>query len=243
MLEKGKKFDSFEHKITQYHKSRFEMISKNHEKNSVNGYTQEYISLGKAKRDIEKIIHRGLNGGIIFSQIIESGFLPMRKELINFEDERKMLVILSDYDFRGSSLELKNRYIHDQINFISDIFSEDRLEKIFDSIFAFNIIKITKKHKKKREYDNDGNEIENWEYSEEGFKPNDFESNYMKNVATLMVKRGIEELKKYLNDKSRKLLQQDLDKSVEIAELIASNSDSKIIEKRHSIINKKSNHF
>ena len=243
MLKKGKKFDSFEHKITQYHKSRFEMISKNCEKNSVNGYTQEYISLGKAKRDIEKIINRGLKGGIIFSQIIESGFLPTRKKLIDFENERKMLAILSNYDFRSSSLELKNKYIHDQISFVSEIFSEDRLEEIFDRVFAFNMIKILKKHKKKREYDNDGNETEKWEYTEEGFMPSDFESNYMKNVATLMVKRGIEELKKYLNDKSRKLLQQDLDKSVEIAELIASNSDSKIIEKHPSIINTKSNHF
>jgi len=218
------------------------MILQDREKNASNEYSQEYKSLAKARADIEKSINNSLNGCIIFSQIIESGFFPKKSEFIKFEDKKKMLSILSDYDFRGSSSEIKNRYIHDQTNFITDIFSEQRLEEIFDSIFAFNKIRITRKHKKKREYDEDGNEKKFWEYSEEELKLNNFESNYMKNVATLMVKRGIEELKKYLSDKSAKLLQQDLDKAVEIAELIALNRDLKIVEKLPSIIATKVTH-
>jgi len=158
MLKRGQKFHSFEHKITQFHKSKLQIILEGREKDTSNQYTQEYKSLAKAKADIEKTINNSLNGCIVFSKIIESGFLPKKRDLIKFEDTEKMLSILSDYDFRGKSVEIKNRHIHEQTNFISDIFSEQRLEEIFDSIFAFNEIRITRKHKKKKEYDEDGNE-------------------------------------------------------------------------------------
>lgn len=217
-MKKGEKYNSFYDKIVDYQIRKLRMLKNESKKDGAGGFSSEYKTLVKAKKDIKDRITESIDGILLFTEIISTGFykkkIQEKTSRINPRKDNELI----NFRLMDEPVEIRHELIKEYNNFVSDVFNEERIKQIIDMIFEYN------RNIVKNKMINDGKKIVTEEY-----KLSDYEAEYMINVARLMVIKSIGELKKYLDPEYSKYLEEDLARVVEICNLIANKPDKKII--------------
>ena len=122
------KFGSFEEKITDYQIRCLALIK--------NPDIKETRALSKARLDIIKRINVGLDGFLTFSQSIHGSFISKSVRMKNSKfHSDSILKKLSDFELAGQSNEVKIKFIKEQIKFVSNMFTPEKLKLILDELF------------------------------------------------------------------------------------------------------------
>jgi len=187
------KFKSFEEKITDY-QIRFLDLVKDPKKK------RESKTLYKARLDILKRINVGLDGFLTFSQSINGSFISKSVRTKNFKFHNDTLSKkLSNFELAGQSNQVKKRFVQEQIKFVSDLFTPQKIKQILDEIFIYNKINIDARLNKKHNVMKPN--ITKWEYDEPE-KRSQEQTEYYLSIAKILVEKGINEFKKYLDENS-----------------------------------------
>jgi hypothetical protein len=191
--------------------------------------------------DIKNQIKDSIDAALIFTQTIRTGFVSMggRNYGIDFvnqmiqhdlEDNTRILSkyespedykrIISEYKKRsdyytdhahyevtGDPQKIRGKLIEEYIDFTRDVFSEEMISHLLESIFEYN-------------------------HTTDDYELIDDEKDYMINVASMMAQRSIVELEKYLDPKYAKFLCRDLERAIEICNMISNSKDKVLFDKR-----------
>jgi len=218
------KFKSFEEKIVDY-QIRFLKIVKNPQSK------RESKTLYKARLDILKRINVGLDGFLTFSQSINGSFTSKSVRTRNFKFHNDSLSKkLSDFELSGQSNQVKKRFVQEQIKFASDLFTPQKIKQILDEIFLYNKIKIAGKLNKKHNTMNP--KITKWEYDEPE-KRSQEQTEYYLSIAKILVEKGINEFKKYLDEDSEldKPIISQLESTIAVLNLLSKDKTKTLIKK------------
>jgi len=98
---------------------------------------------------------------------------------------------------------MREKLFSKAVEFTQENFDELRLKRLFNMMFLFN----------KPQY--------NKTLSED-------DTDYFVSIATLMIKTGIRELKRYMDLKISRLLMEDLERTLEICDLIKSSKEKQV---------------
>ena len=233
------KYYSLYDKILHYHFRKLRLLRNQHAGPETQDYARISNTLAKQKMDIKNQIEGSLNGALIFAQIIRTGFISKggrnygidfvspnlkddltdnRKILSKYEDESEYKKILikykenseyfkdhAHYEVTGNPKEIRAKLIEEHIDFVSEVFSEEKIHHLLDAIFAY--------HGKQKDYE-----------------LIDDEKQYMINVAVMMATKSLNELKKYLHSDYLKYLKADLNRTIEICEMIRNSKDKELYD-------------
>jgi hypothetical protein len=184
------KYDSFYDKIKDYHIRKLQLTKTTMSKATAEKYHSEYNALTKAKKDIRDKVKESIEGALLFSKIFHWALLPDRKDSNNDTTYEE---IAKDPKFANYAValekdkEIRLDFEKENKKFVRKIFSEYRMEKIFDLIFYNNYTEKT-----------------------------ELDKEYRFRIAELMLVRAISELRNYTPPHLR-FIQSDLDRAVEIA--------------------------
>lgn len=233
------KYYSLYDKILHYHFRKLRLLRNQHVKQKTQDYSRISNTLAKQKMDIKNRIEDSLNGALIFAQIIRTGFISKggrnygidfvspnlkddltdnRKILSKYEDESEYKKILIEhkknsekykdhahYEVTGELKEIRAKLIEEHIDFVSEVFSEEKIHHLLNAIFAY--------HGTRKDYE-----------------LIDDEKQYMINVAAMMTKKSLTELKKYLHPDRSKYFEEDLNRTIEICEMIRNSKDKELYD-------------
>ena len=204
MKKRGKKFDSFYDNIKDYLTRRLLLEQRLEKENTREKYPKEYGTLNKRKHDIKDKITEFLDCSLYFPEIIQMWGLSKNRR----NDIPQFVKLNSDKELSEYNLINENEYVRKKIQdecieFVRDIFNENRIKRLLDALFAYN-------------------------YKNKIHEPDDEDIEYMVKIASIMAKRSILELEKYLAPSYSKFMKGDLERAIEICNML-SNTKEKIL--------------
>ena len=203
-----RKYDSFEHRVSDYIQNYVEMI-KDHKEFLNNGKpTSYYNSLSQSKGRLKRIFSDHFEG---MMSIPESIHLYQYNQKNRIESgleksfpQNEYVKDLHLYDENVND-KMRQKLFSKAVEFTQENFDELRLKRLFNMMFLYN----------KLQYKEILSEVD---------------TDYFVSIATLMIKTGIRELKKYMDLEVSRLLMEDLDRTIEICNLIKSSKEKQVRE-------------
>ena len=213
MMKKGQNYDSFEDRCLDYIQRKLLLLKKKAHEKSYRELITDANTLTQAKKRIKDPIEKKMSEALFFGKLIPFGYYPHAiratfptfKNLTKATDQKpesgrypdKILEKLFDYNFTDEPEPIRNQLIEEHNEFVSDVFSEQTIRDMLDVIFTFN--------HKSTEYTLDDNEKE-----------------YFITISKLLAIRALQELNKYLPEEYSKFLSDDLEKTIEICNMVGS---------------------
>ena len=212
-----------EEKLTKFEEKIVDFLISHHDQKLVKGklLVKETKRLSKSKNDIESKITNSIDGFETLSEIIKvSRITPSKLSDPSNSENREYVreqysslpkhILLSTLNFNLVEDKDNLEYFKSlQRELATDIFSLDRLQKILESIFAFHPTGImSEKISELPRYYN-SSELDSKYY-------HDSHKQYYHDAASLLVKLGINEIKKNLHPSEDKLLIDSLDFTVNL---------------------------
>lgn len=202
------KYDSFEHRASDYVQNYVQMV-KDHKEFLNNGKpTSDYNSLSQSKGRLKRIFSEHFEG---MMSIPESIHLYQYNQKNRIETGLEKSLPQNEY---VEDLHLYDENVNDKmreklfskaVEFTQENFDELRLKRLFNMMFLYNKLQYKKI------------------LSED-------DADYFVSIATLMIKTGIRELKKYMDLEISRLLMEDLDRTIEICNLIKNTKEKQVRE-------------
>jgi len=143
----GKKYDSFNDKVKDYHKRKITWSLKDWKEQEPDRFRGEYNALTQLKSEIRNKIEMYLDGVILFSRIVQYGTIEHNPHEGAYEEVVKDPT-LSYYPKLLKKEDGVRKKIENEVQeFISEIFNEDRMSKILFTIFFSDYKKsVDKEH-------------------------------------------------------------------------------------------------
>ena len=205
-----RKYNLFYDKVVDYHVRLLRMLrDPDKNKYSDNGYSKEYYALNKAKKDIKDRIKETLDVALNFSEIIQMGEFSQesrKHDGLPFQrlDQNKNL---KKYELTGDEGSVRQEISEEAKEFSKDVFNEEIIERLLRVIFYRGYrISLTRRLR--------SNKMKLIEFDNEKFR------NYRLNVAKLLVKKAIEEIKENLEPAYYDVLSYDLNRAVAICDAV-----------------------
>jgi len=203
-----KKYDSFNHRVAEYVQDYVQMIKDRQDIIRGGRPTTEYNRLTKSRQRMKEMFFDYFEAVTSFApQIYVDQFTPKDRKatgLAKAYPRNYMLEDLRLYD-KVVTDQMRNKIKSMAIDLTQEIFDEKNLRRLFQMIFLYN----RTEHK----------EILTEAHQE----------HYVA-IATMMIKIGIGELKKYMDIQAARLLFADLERVGEICDLVKSSKDKEIGE-------------
>ena len=201
-------YDFFTQRVSDYLQKRVQIIKDRKDVVNNGRATTEANSLAQKKSQMKKIFSEHLEGMLSLPESIYKYQWDSKNRkdtgIENSFPTNKWIKDLHLYDNTVTD-GMRGKIVSTAIDFTLDNFDEERLHRIFRMIFLFN----------RQEY---------------GEILTDSEKDYYTEIATLMIKRGISELEKYMDVEVARLLRQDLERTKEICDLINHSKDKRVME-------------
>jgi len=212
-LASKKNYDKFYNKNIDFLLDYFIMHKNKEDKDSGGKPSKEYGRLIQAKKRLKDTFSDGLEGALLFNDLMHAGQTKVknREQFGIYHRTKKtpkldnLKLYLEDKENPSDELRRKMHAILDslQVEFVQEIFTEERLERLFLEMFRFN-----------------------HHHNEDLLREDQIE--YYANVSALMVQVGIDQIKKFLDIEYSRLLHQDLDRVKEIASIVRKQKDKEI---------------
>jgi len=204
-MVKKSNYDKIYEQNAKFLQDYYFMHKNNLEHERGGNFSKEYYRLIQAKKRLIDNYQNAVEGSLLFSEMIRVGSVTEKSRteagFYNVLEKNPTIEHLHLYfdDEEKVSTDFKHQ-VNDklrslQIEVSQDIFTEKRIERLIDSIFQFN-------------YDSYKDILR------------EDQLDYYAKVAALIVRRGISELRKYIDYQYANLLFQDLDRVGEICRII-----------------------
>lgn len=214
MIKKSN-YDKIYEQNAKFLQDYYFMYKNSHDHESGGNFSKEYYRLTQAKKRLVDNYQNYFDGSLIFSEMIRVCSIDEKNRtgagFYNILTKNPILDNLHLYfdDDEKIPNEFKHR-VNDkltslQIEVSQEIFSEKRIKRLIDSIFQFN-------------------------YSSYNDILREDQIEYYAKVAALMVRRGIHELRKYIDYQYANLLFQDLEHVEQICRIIEQQKDRTLHE-------------
>lgn len=197
--EKIKKFKSFDDKIIDHHKKLLDYLHSKQKSKSKALLYSNYKTIWKSGDDIQQNIIESIDSALGFSQIIDKSFIAKSVRKKDSFYNHKLHKKISDFQLAGEKNFVKQRFVKEQRDFVMNVFSEKRINQILTEIFQFNRIIVPPKTYEKNKPGRGKKKF----VHEEGDSISDEQREYYSSLATLLIEKGIKELKKYLHEDSQ----------------------------------------
>jgi len=212
---KRRSYDSIFDRYSQYLQDYFLMCKNKNDRDAGGRPTKEYNRLVQAKKRLLDSIDEGFEGALLFNDLMYVGKIKLRSRqqlgVYNKVEKNPKLDRLKLYFDDEADKEIPDEFKHKvndklnslQVEVVQEIFTEKRMERLFDALFSFN-----------------------FDHHKDILTEDQFD--YYANVAALMVLRGISELKKYIDPQYASLLFHDLDRVEQICRIVRRQKEKKI---------------
>jgi hypothetical protein len=203
-----RKYDSFGHRASDYIQNYTQMV-KDHNEFLNNGKpTSDYNSLSQSKGRLKRIFSDHFEGMMSIPESIHLYQYDQKNRIASgLEKAFPQNEHVEDLHLYDENIDdkMREKLFSKAVEFTQENFDELRFKRLFNMVFLYN----------KLQYKNTLSE-------------ND--TDYFVSIATLMIKTGIRELKKYMDLEISRLLMEDLDRTVEICNLIKSSKEKQVRE-------------
>jgi len=212
-LVKKSNYDKIYEQNIQFLQDYYSMYKNKQEYESGGNFSKEYSRLTQAKKRLIDSYQNAIEGSLLFSEMIRVGTVKQEsREQAGFHNILKKNPVLDNLQlYFDDNDEFANDFKHkvnDKLNSLQieasqEIFSERRIARLIDSIFQFN-----------------------YPHYDDLLREDQIE--YYAKVSAMMVRRGINELKKYIDYQYADLLFQDLDRVEQICRIIERQKEQKL---------------
>lgn len=191
MVTKIKRYESLEDKIEDYHLRKLKWHHKTKDNSEQDKFLGEYNTLTKAKSDIKKKIVSLLDAALFYPKVIQWACLPNIKEHNSY---LQFKIFANDSKLQSfPSMFNKDKAIRKEMEeenkkFVMEVFSEERLSSIIDTIFYNNYIQI-----------------------------DELDEGHRIRIAEMLITKSVYELRRHMDPQMSRLLGNDLTKATEIA--------------------------
>jgi len=201
-----KKYDSFKHRAADYIQNYVQMVKDRKELTRGGKPTSDYNSLSQSKGRLKRIFSDHFEGIVSIPESIHLYQYDQKNRkdsgLEKSFPKNERIEDLRLYD-ESINDKMREKMFSKAVEFSQENFDELRLRRLFNMLFLYNTL----------------------QYKE---VLSEVDTDYFVTIATLMIKKGIKELKKYMNLEVARLLTQDLDRTIEICDLVKSSKEKKI---------------
>lgn len=201
-----KRYDSFEHRASDYIQNYVQMVKDHKEFLKGGKPTSDYNSLSQSKGRLKRIFSDHFEGMMSVPESIHLYQYNQKNRLESgLEKSFPQNEHVEDLHLYDENVDdnMREKLFSKAVEFTQENFDELRLKRLFNMMFLFN-----KPQYKKTLSEDD--------------------TDYFVSIATLMIKTGIRELKKYMDLKISRLLMEDLDRTLEICDLIKSSKEKQV---------------
>jgi len=203
-----KKYDSFTQRIREYVVDYVQMIKTGSDYTSKGKPSSEYFRLTKAKERMKEPFADHLEGFFSISEsIYRFQWGPENRKDSGIEKAIPISEEFPDLQLYGKGYTegMKDKILSMSIDLYQELFDERSIDRLFDNMFRFNNLN----------YQTILTEIHN---------------DYFVEMATMMVKIGISQLRKYMSVDQFRLLSEDLERTIEICNMIKNSKDKRLGE-------------
>ena len=200
------KYDSFKHRAADYIQNYVQMVKDRKELMRGGKPSSDYNSLAQSKGRLKRIFSDHFEGMVSIPESIHLyQYDPKNRKVTSLDKSFPKNERMEDLHLYGEGIDdkMQEKIFSKAVEFTQENFDELRLKRLFNMMFLFN-----KPQYKKTLSEDD--------------------TDYFVSIATLMIKTGIRELKKYMDLKISRLLMEDLDRTLEICDLIKSSKEKQV---------------
>lgn len=203
-----KKYDSFTHRTREYVVDYVQMVKEVSDQTRVDVRSSEYSRLTKQRERIKKQFADHLEGVFSISEsIYRFQWGPENRKNSGIEKAIPISEEFPDLQLYGKGYTegMKDKILSMSIDLYQEVFDERSIDRLFDNMFRFNNLIyqtiLTETHK-----------------------------DYFVEMAVMMVKIGISQLRKYMSVDQFRLLSEDLERTIEICNMIKNSKDKRLGE-------------
>jgi len=201
-----RKYDSFRHRVFNYIQNYVEMVKDRKEFLNNGKPTSDYNSLSQSKGRLKRIFSDHFEGMMSVPESIHLYQYNQKNRIESgLEKSFPQNEYVKDLHLYDENIDdkMREKLFSKAVEFTQENFDELRLKRLFNMMFLYNKLQYK--------------EI----LSEE-------DTDYFVSIATLMIKTGIRELKKYMDLEVSRLLMEDLDRTIEICNLIKNSKEKQV---------------
>ena len=214
-MAKKSNYDKIYEHNAEFLQNYYSMYKNKQEHDGDGNFSKEYSRLIQAKKRLVDSYQNAIEDSLLFSEMIRIGTVKQEsREQAGFHNILKKNPVLDNLHlYFDDDEKIPNDFKHGvnnklnslQIEVSQEIFSEKQIKRLIDSVFQFN-------------------------YSSYNDLLSEDQIEYYAKVAALMVRRGIHELRKYIDYQYANLLFQDLEHVEQICRIIEQQKDRTLHE-------------